>query len=86
MPWWHVVQHWLAVHTGSSNTPGTPPNYNFWSGSGSDLGEVAIIGGIITLVRKHTCHEPKCYRISRHVVDGSPWCDKHHGKARERMP
>lgn len=73
--------HWLYVHLGIS---GTGPWYGFWSGFGSDLGEVVIVGGIVTLVRKHTCHEPGCWRISRHVVDGSPWCDRHHGAARER--
>ena len=81
--WWHAVQHWLAVHTGSSNEPGSPPNYNFWSGFGSDLGEVTIVGALLAVYRRHVCHEHRCWRISRHVVDGSPWCNKHHGKARE---
>ena len=75
--------HWLAVHTGSSNTPGAPPNYNFWSGIGSDIGEVAIIGGMITMVRKHNCHQARCWRVGRHVVDGTPWCNRHHQAARE---
>ena len=81
--WWHAVQHWLAVHTGSSNEPGSPPNYNFWSGVGSDIGELTIVAGLLAIYRKHVCHEDGCWRISRHVVNGSPWCNKHHGKARE---
>jgi hypothetical protein len=50
---WHLIQHWLAQMTGSQNTPGTPRNYNFWSGFGSDLGEVALIGAVLGAYRKH---------------------------------
>jgi len=32
-----LVNHWLAVHTGTVNEPG--PYYGFWSGFGSDLAE-----------------------------------------------
>jgi hypothetical protein len=67
--------HWLAVHTGTSNEAG--PYYAFWSGFGSDLSEAALL-------RKHNCHSRGCWRIGRHVVDGTPWCDRHHGQARER--
>ena len=74
--------HWLAVHTGSSNTPGTPPNYNFWSGFGSDLGEVTLLGAILGTYYKHNCHARRCWRISKHVVNGTPWCNRHHESAR----
>jgi hypothetical protein len=37
-----VVDHWLAVHTGTVNEPG--PYYGFWSGFGSDIAEFGIIG------------------------------------------
>jgi hypothetical protein len=72
--------HWLAVHTGTVDEPG--PYYGFWSGFGSDIGEVAIIGGMITMVRKHNCHESRCWRVGRHVVNGTPWCNHHHEQAR----
>jgi hypothetical protein len=56
----HVVNHWLAVHTGTVNEPG--PYYGFWSGFGSDLAEFAIIGtigtGVYQLVKKYNCHQP----------------------------
>jgi hypothetical protein len=65
--WWHLLQHWLAVHAGSSNTPGAPPNYNFWSGFGSDLGEVTIVGGMIAIYRKHSCHTRWCWRFGHHA-------------------
>ena len=29
--------------------------------------------------------EDGCWKISRHVVDGSPWCNRHHGKARQAV-
>ena len=59
--------------------------YAFWSGAGSDLGEVALLGGMITLVRKHNCHERRCWRVGRHVVDGTPWCNHHHEAARAAL-
>ena len=71
--------HWLTVHTGSSNTPGAPPNYNFWSGFGSDLGEIAIIGGLVTVVRRHNCEVHGCWRPGRHqTAAGHNVCRVHH--------
>src|ERR1700753_3900649 len=40
--------HWMQVHLGITDEPG--PYYGFFSGSGSDLGEVALIGGLATLI------------------------------------
>lgn len=80
--WRLGVQHWLTVHTGSENTPGSPPSYNFFSGSGSDISELAIVGAVIGGYRKHNCHAQGCWRIGRHVVDGTPWCNLHHQAAR----
>lgn len=56
--------------------------YNMWSGFGSDVGEVVIIGGLIQMFRKHNCHQQGCWRIGKHQVDGSPWCSRHHEAAR----
>jgi len=54
--------HWLAVHTGTINEGG--PYYGFWSGFGSDIGEVAIIG---------------CWRLGRHQTGaGHHVCRGHH--------
>jgi hypothetical protein len=76
----HSILHWLAYMTGSLNTPGAPPNYNFWSGVGSDLGEVTIIAALITVYRKHNCHVHRCWRIAKFTVAGTPYvvCKKHH--------
>jgi hypothetical protein len=57
--------------------------YNVWSGFGSDVGQVTLLGALAGAYRKHNCHERRCWRIGRHVVDGSPWCDKHHESARK---
>ncbi len=69
--------HWLMTVTGI-NAPGSPW-YNFWSGFGSDLGLLTAIG---VFYFKHTCHQEGCYRFSRHVINGSPFCGKHHEAAR----
>lgn len=75
IPW---LIHWLAVHTGTINEPG--PYYGFWSGFGSDIGEIALLGALVGIYRKHNCHVKGCWRISRHRVEGTPWtvCRKHH--------
>lgn len=76
---WHLIQHWLAYMTGSLNTSGAPPNYNFWSGFGSDLSEVALIGALLTVVRRHNCAVRGCWRVGRHVTaSGHRVCARHH--------
>lgn len=72
------VLHWLWVHTGTGDEAG--PWYAFWSGFGSDLGEVTLAGAAFGAYYKHRCHG--CWRIGRHTVDGTPWCNKHHQAAR----
>lgn len=42
--------------------------YLFWSGPGSDISELALLGGIIGLLRKHNCAVHGCWRIGRHSV------------------
>lgn len=57
--------------------------YQFWSGIGSDFGQVTLIttliAGIVTFWVKHNCHEHGCLRLSWHPdEDGHPVCKKHH--------
>lgn len=54
--------------------------YGFWSGFGSDVGELGIIGGLIGLLRHKNCHVHGCVRLGRHKVEGTEWmvCAKHH--------
>lgn len=79
---YHAIRYWLAYHTGSENTPGSPPNYNFFSGFGSDLQEITLLAGFAVLYRKVNCHTAGCWRIGmHHVADGQyVVCRKHHGE------
>lgn len=69
---------WLAHILGLDDMAGRW--YGFWSGFGSDLGEIAIIGGLISIVRRHNCHVHHCWRVGRHPVQGTPHvvCRRHH--------
>jgi len=75
---------WLPHVLGIDNEAGRW--YAFWSGFGSDLGELAIIGGLASIYRRHACHAAGCWRIGRHTVAGSPWCNRHHHAARQGRP
>jgi hypothetical protein len=70
-----VIQllHYLGIDDVSG------PWYAFWSGFGSDLGELAIVGGMLTLVRRHNCEVHKCWRIGRHQTPAAHRvCRRHH--------
>jgi hypothetical protein len=85
-----IVDRWLAVHTGLDDLSG--PWYGFWSGIGSDLGELALIGAVATatyqLVRKYNCHEPGCWRVGAHPAAGGQFllCYRHHPDFQGRKP
>ena len=68
---------WIEVHTGTVNESG--PYYGFWSGFGSDIGEVTLLTGMFIGLRHINCQEKGCWRIG-HNVEGSPTraCHKHH--------
>jgi hypothetical protein len=73
--------HWLMVHlsqeSGSSNSASRA--YNFWSGFGGDIAELALLGGVIQIFRHRNCHVKGCWRFGKQV-DGTPYlaCPKHH--------
>jgi hypothetical protein len=75
--------HWFLHFTGSDNVSG--PWYGFWSGFGSDIGELGIIGGLIHSARSHTCHVKRCWRIGHLKLDGTPFtvCTKHHPQGQQ---
>ncbi len=58
--------------------------YAFWSGIGSDIGEVALIGVAATWLRMHNCHVQRCPRLSwhPHPDHGHPVCRHHHPDAK----
>ena len=80
-----IVLHWLAVHTGTVNEPG--PYYGFWSGFGSDIGEIALIGAVLGIFRKHNCEVKGCWRLARHeTAAGHKVCRKHHPDISNKAP
>lgn len=58
------LNHWDLNHPLSGN------GYQSWSGIISDVGEIALVGGMITLVlgawRHLECGAPGCHRPGRH--------------------
>lgn len=42
--------------------------YQFWSGIGSDIGEVSLIGALMMVYRHHNCAAPRCLRIGKHLT------------------
>ncbi len=67
---------WFQYWTGIDNPSGKI--YAFWSGFGSDIGEVTILGGIWMMYRKHNCHTKGCWRIGKHPHGPFMLCRKHH--------
>ena len=69
-----ALLHWLGIDTASG------PWYAFWSGFGSDLGELAVVGALLNVARRHNCHVHGCWRVGRHQVEGTPHvvCRRHH--------
>jgi hypothetical protein len=61
--------------------------YQFWSGIGSDLGELSILIAITAFVwgwyRVHKRHVHRCPRLSwhPHPLHGHPVCRHHHPEA-----
>lgn len=83
--YYETWQHWLAFATGSYNTPGVAHNYNAFSGSLSDVGEITLATSLaasaIILWRAHTCHRYWwCWRHGHYNLDDTPYklCAKHH--------
>lgn len=66
--------------TGTIFEPLWGAGYQFWSGIGSDIGELAIITGVAAFCYRHNCHIHRCWRLSWHPdpETGHPVCKKHH--------
>ena len=70
---WHSILDFFGIVNESGK------GYAFWSGFGSDLGEMAIVGGLIALIRKHNCEVKGCWRMGRHTTAaGQSVCRNHH--------
>lgn len=70
--------HWLLHALGVDNVSGHA--YAWWSGAGSDIGELAIIGAVIGTWRRVNCHVKGCFRVARYPIAGGQYkvCGKHH--------
>lgn len=68
------VAHFFGLDNGSG------ANYLFWSGIGSDLTEIAILGALVQWYRHHVCHVRRCWRPTWKLVPGTDHsvCRKHH--------
>lgn len=56
------------------------PGYQFWSGIGSDLGELTLIGLAVGLYRHLECHQTGCHRFGRFPHGHLKLCARHHPK------
>jgi hypothetical protein len=72
------VGAWLAHVLGLDNASGAP--YLAWSGAGGDLSELALVGALLTHLRRFNCHVHGCLRLGRHPVAGTDYivCRRHH--------
>jgi hypothetical protein len=54
--------------------------YQFWSGIGSDISEITLVGIALAAFRRINCHSPWCWRIGHHpTADGHfKLCRRHH--------
>ena len=58
--------------------------YQFWSGVGSDFGQVTLITGLLAVAltwrHHHRCHGDGCRKVGLHRVQGTPHkvCWNHH--------
>lgn len=94
-PTW--LWHPLATRVCRSEFKGFPLtvrdclSYNFWSGIGSDFGEVTLVGiavgsilavwNVYRKLRPHLeCHEETCAKLALHKIEGTPLrvCWHHH--------
>lgn len=78
--------HWLSqafstyvLHVQNHN------GYQWWSGAGSDLGELALITAVIAAYRHVNCDAPRCWRRGPYkTAAGHKLCRKHHPEAHPR--
>lgn len=68
IPSWHALTHPLEGF-----------GYQFWSGIGSDFGELTLLTALVVFLYHRNCHEHGCWRLSWHPdADGHPACKRHH--------
>lgn len=77
-----IPNMWLIHFLGIDNPAGRWEL--FWSGIGSDIGELAIVSAVVGAAmgmwHKHNCHAKGCWKIGKHKVEGTDYvtCRTHH--------
>lgn len=61
----HVLAHFFGLDSASGTA------YLAWSGVLSDVTELAVVGALLGMLRKHNCSVHGCWRIGRHKVPGT---------------
>ena len=70
---------WLLIHLGIKDVSG--PWYAFWSGFGSDLGEITLVGAVLAAYHHKKCVAKGCKRLGHADPEhGHPACRKHHSR------
>jgi len=80
-----AIGYWHSDLASAINSPYSHPlgglGYQFWSGIGSDIGEITIIGALFAVWSNHNCHIHRCWRLSWHPskkYGGHIVCRHHH--------
>lgn len=70
----HWLSHWAGLDNGSGAV------YLFYSGFAGFILSLSVVGGLVTLYRKHECHQNRCWRIGKHPAANGVLvlCRKHH--------
>lgn len=83
LEYWAHVRNEFFVLLGNRNLAGGYEG--LWSGFGGSAPDVLLITGLVGMYWHKTCHVSRCWRPGKHHVDGSPWCNKHHIAARQKL-
>jgi hypothetical protein len=76
-----AIGYWRRGDLGPYFHPLGGTGCQFWSGIGSDIGEITLIGALIAVWSKHNCHVHRCWRLSWHPSEkygGHVVCRHHH--------
>ena len=75
---YHFLVHWTGGDYGAPVYGYLEP-YDWLSG----IAGLSLLSLAYHKLRSSNCHTKGCWRVGRHVVDGSPWCNRHHDAARQ---
>jgi len=75
--------HWLKIMHFLGWDGQTSDYYAAWSSSiPAMITAVGYVSLVTALISKFNCHHHGCWRIGKHHVNGTPWCNLHHHEAR----